>query len=95
MFPKLGDAQIARLAPFGRRRRVEAGEVIFEHGEIRRSFFIVIEGRVVPLGSEPMAPPPTTTTLALDSDIQCCHPECLRPYQAGHMFPSLSCRRPR
>jgi thioredoxin reductase (NADPH) len=45
-FPKLTAAQIARLAPFGRRRRVEAGEVLFEQGQANRPLYVLIEGSV-------------------------------------------------
>jgi thioredoxin reductase (NADPH) len=46
MFPKLGEQQIARLEPFGRRRVVTAGELIFDEGEQKRAFFILISGRL-------------------------------------------------
>src|SRR5438552_3853715 len=46
MFPKLTPAQIARLARVGTRRRVAAGEVIFEQGSVRQGVFVVIEGRL-------------------------------------------------
>jgi len=44
MFPKLTQAQIARLATFGRRRSVKAGEILFEQGAAARSFFVVLSG---------------------------------------------------
>ena len=46
MFPRLSDAQIARLAGFGKRRNAAAGEVIFERGDTRRGFYVLIGGRV-------------------------------------------------
>lgn len=46
MFPKLSDAQIARLATLGSRRTVVEGEVIFEPGVRRRSLFVVLKGRL-------------------------------------------------
>src|ERR1700737_2326072 len=46
MFPKLSAAQIARLAPLGVRRKATAGELIFDQGTARRSFFVVLEGRL-------------------------------------------------
>jgi len=46
LFPKLSVAQIARLAAFGVRRNVAAGEVIFEQGSSRRGLFIVLRGRL-------------------------------------------------
>src|SRR5215469_918270 len=46
MFPKLSDAQIARLATRGSRRTVVEGEVIFEPGVRRRSLFVVLKGRL-------------------------------------------------
>jgi thioredoxin reductase (NADPH) len=44
MFPKLDAEQIARLSPLGRRRSAMPGEVIFDEGEHRRAFFVVIKG---------------------------------------------------
>jgi thioredoxin reductase (NADPH) len=46
MFPKLTEAQIARLASSGVRRSVAEGEIIFEQGAVGRSFFVVLEGSV-------------------------------------------------
>ena len=46
MFPKLDAAQIARLEPFGHRRRASAGEVLFDQGETNRALFVVIEGSI-------------------------------------------------
>ena len=46
MFPILTMAQIARLTGMGRKRTVAAGEVIFEPGETRRSFYMLLSGRV-------------------------------------------------
>jgi thioredoxin reductase (NADPH) len=46
MFPKLSEAQIARLFPLGSRRTVAEGEVIFEPGVRRRSLFVVLNGRL-------------------------------------------------
>src|SRR5882724_8037627 len=44
MFPKLSAAQIARLEPFGRRRKAAEGEVIFDQGETLRGFYVLISG---------------------------------------------------
>jgi thioredoxin reductase (NADPH) len=44
MFPKLSAAQIARLESWGVRRHVAQGELIFDQGDVRRSFFVVLEG---------------------------------------------------
>ena len=44
MFPLLSDAQIARLAPFGEQRRVEAGEIVFDQGDATHGVFVVLEG---------------------------------------------------
>ena len=46
MFPRLDAAQIARLAPFGRRRSISPGEVIFDRGSVKRAFYVLLEGRV-------------------------------------------------
>jgi len=46
MFPKLGPEQIARLEHFGKRRRFAAGDVIFERGEPKRGFYVLITGQI-------------------------------------------------
>ena len=46
MFPRLSQAQIARIAGLGERRRVKAGEILFELGEQRTHLFVIIEGTV-------------------------------------------------
>ena len=43
-YPKLGRAEIERLTPFGTRRSVVKGEVLFDQGDGSRSFFVVLEG---------------------------------------------------
>jgi CRP-like cAMP-binding protein len=45
MFPTLTPAQIARVAAHGVRRRMSAGEVLFEPGD-RPPFFVVIAGKL-------------------------------------------------
>src|SRR5215470_885327 len=44
MFPTLDAAQIARLRPFGHTRKVQAGELIFDQGQLKRSFFVIMNG---------------------------------------------------
>src|SRR5437899_10176278 len=46
MFPTLDASQIARLVPFGKQRKVEEGELIFDQGQLKRSFFVIISGRL-------------------------------------------------
>src|SRR5947207_8281706 len=46
MFPKLTQAQIARISGVGERRKVRSGEVLFELGEQNTQFFVVIEGAI-------------------------------------------------
>ena len=46
MFPQLTPAQLGRIASVGERRRVRAGEVLFELGEQNIRFFVVIEGAI-------------------------------------------------
>ncbi len=43
MFPKLDDAQIARLSEFGERRTTQAGEVLFEQGDSTHGVMVVPE----------------------------------------------------
>jgi thioredoxin reductase (NADPH) len=44
MFPRLTEAQIARLLPLGTRRAVEKGEVLFEQGSVDAQFYVVLRG---------------------------------------------------
>jgi thioredoxin reductase (NADPH) len=46
MFPRLTPAQVERISSLGERRRVRAGEVLFELGEQNIRFFVVIDGAV-------------------------------------------------
>src|SRR5438105_4956760 len=46
-FPRLTPAQIDRIDPHGRRRRVEPGEVVGEAGEPVTKIFVVVSGRLV------------------------------------------------
>jgi len=44
MFPKLDDAQITRLIPFGQQGDVEAGAVIVNQGDSQHGIFVVLKG---------------------------------------------------
>lgn len=46
MFPRLTSTQIDRISSIGQRRRVRAGETLFEIGEQHTAFFLVLEGAV-------------------------------------------------
>ena len=46
MFPRLTSTQIDRISSIGQRRRVRAGEILFEIGQQHTSFFVVLEGAV-------------------------------------------------
>jgi thioredoxin reductase (NADPH) len=46
MFPKLGDAQIERLMPFGQQGDVEAGAVIVNQGDSHHGIFVVLKGSI-------------------------------------------------
>jgi thioredoxin reductase (NADPH) len=46
IFPRLTDAQISRISPAGRRRSVQAGELLYEAGDQNTDFFVVISGGV-------------------------------------------------
>ena len=46
LFPTLTPAQIARMAAHGRRRAIQAGEVLFEAGSEVTPFFLVTQGRI-------------------------------------------------
>jgi thioredoxin reductase (NADPH) len=45
-FPRLSEEQIAKLAPFGERRRVEKGDVLYREGDGHCDFFVILEGLV-------------------------------------------------
>jgi thioredoxin reductase (NADPH) len=60
MFPKLSEAQLARIAAHGRTRAVEAGEVLVEAGDSHARFFVVTAGRVDILLPSPQAAPAVT-----------------------------------
>jgi thioredoxin reductase (NADPH) len=49
-FPRLDDAQIARLAPFGVRGQVAAGEMLFDQGDAVHGVFIIVEGSAEVIG---------------------------------------------
>ena len=44
MFPKLTDAQIARIARHATRRSVAAGETLFKQGDLKVGLFVVLSG---------------------------------------------------
>ena len=46
IYPTLTAAQLARIAAHGRRRRVEAGEVLVQAGEHVARLFVVVEGQI-------------------------------------------------
>lgn len=50
MFPQLDAAQIARLIPFGERRRVDAGEILYDQGDDSRGVFVVLNGGIEVVG---------------------------------------------
>ncbi len=46
LFPRLGDSQIARIVPFGRKRAVREGEVLLEQGQAAPNLHVVLAGAV-------------------------------------------------
>src|SRR5207249_6527850 len=46
IYPTLTPAQLGRIAAHGRRRRVEAGEVLVQAGEQTARLFVVVAGRI-------------------------------------------------
>jgi thioredoxin reductase (NADPH) len=44
MFPKLDDAQIARVTAYGRRRQAQPGDILFDQGDSAHGVFVVLEG---------------------------------------------------
>jgi thioredoxin reductase (NADPH) len=50
MFPRLDDAQIARLAAFGEQRRAHPREILFDQGDANHGVFVVLEGSIEIVG---------------------------------------------
>ncbi len=46
LYPKLNNEQIARLSQLGMRRRVPAGEILFDQGTIGRHFYVILQGAI-------------------------------------------------
>src|SRR2546425_860822 len=46
LYPTLTPAQLARIAPHGRRRQVAQGEVVVHAGENVARIFVVLAGRI-------------------------------------------------
>ncbi|HEX3175642.1 MAG TPA: cyclic nucleotide-binding domain-containing protein [Methylomirabilota bacterium] len=46
MFPRLTDPQIERISTIAERRRVRAGETLFDIGEQDMRLFVILEGKV-------------------------------------------------
>src|SRR5262249_3294324 len=46
MDPRLTEAQMARIAAVGTRRRVGRGEILFEQRQVHRPFFVVLSGTI-------------------------------------------------
>lgn len=51
MFPRLDDAQIARLMQFGQQGDVDAGQVIVDQGDSHHGIFVVLKGSLEVLGT--------------------------------------------
>ncbi len=45
-FPVLTSAQIDRIRPYGTARRVQAGEILFEPGQVGMPCFVVLSGKL-------------------------------------------------
>src|ERR1700722_16198144 len=50
MFPRLDDAQIARLMAFGEQRQARPGEKIFDQGDANHGVFVVLAGSIEIVG---------------------------------------------
>jgi thioredoxin reductase (NADPH) len=50
MFPQLDAAQIERLRSFGRERRAQTGEILFDQGDSSHGVFVVLSGAIEILG---------------------------------------------
>ena len=47
--PELSAADLARLAAYGDERPVDAGEVLFQPGDLEFDFFVILDGDVTVL----------------------------------------------
>ena len=56
VFPVLTEAQIARIAPHGRRRATTRGEVLIHVGDRNAPFFVVISGSINVIGTNRTVP---------------------------------------
>ena len=52
IFPTLTAAQIGRISPLARERSFEAGEILWEQGEMHRPLMVVLEGEVEVLSDQ-------------------------------------------
>src|SRR5579872_3106236 len=52
-FPKLDDAQIARVANYGTELQAKAGEILFDQGDSERGVFVVLQGSIEVLNVSP------------------------------------------
>ena len=50
MFPVMGDAELARLRPFGEERRAKAGDILFDIGDSDHGIFVVLDGSIEVIG---------------------------------------------
>ena len=46
MYPSLTEAQLARVARLGTRRRIKRGDILFEQRQVQRPFFVVLSGSI-------------------------------------------------
>ncbi len=46
MFPTLTDAQVARIAPFGKEVSFDPGHILYEEGDYNVPFYVVLEGSI-------------------------------------------------
>ena len=46
MFPKLDDAQLARIAPHAEKRPIRAGEILFEQGSTNPGMYVLLSGEL-------------------------------------------------
>ena len=50
MFPAMGDAELARLRPYGEERRAKAGDILFDVGDSDHGIFVVLDGSIEVIG---------------------------------------------
>jgi thioredoxin reductase (NADPH) len=61
-YPRLSQEMLGRIAPYGQQEEVPAGTFLYEMGQRRRDFFVVLEGEVEVFDTDLQGTPNVVTT---------------------------------